>query len=322
MKSLTVASAILGICSWVAAQEAGRTDPRRQDPMNPDRTKQMGQDANRAGDSAKSQMSVILKGSDLIGKNVVNPEGKNLGEIKNLAIDAEQGRIAYAILSFGGFLGIGDKLFAIPWGALRVGPGGENFVLNVTKEKLEKAPGFDSDKWPDLTNRQQGTDLHTYYGVSPYWENAAWKGVIQPGRDVADAGYGRDAAYAKHFNPQSVQTITGRIDSIDEKDAKDAGMGEAVCLMVKTTSDTTMKVHLGPNSYVRSQNLELRKGDQVEVTGSKVTIDGKECLIATELRKDGKSLRLRDPRGTPAWTSGRDASDPTGRGRETDPTKR
>jgi sporulation protein YlmC with PRC-barrel domain len=313
IKSLTVTSAILGICSWAAAQE-GRTDPR-QDPRNPDRARQMGQDqGGRAGDARKSQVSVILKASDLIGKNVVNPEGKDLGEIKNLAIDAEQGRIAYAILSFGGFLGIGDKLFAIPWGALRVGPGGDNFVLNVNKEKLEKAPGFDSDKWPDLTNREQGTELHTYYGVTPYWDTAAWKGVIQPGRGTADSGYARDDGMASQFNAQTVQTVSGRIESVEDKSDKDtAGKGEGVCLTLKTTGNETVKVHLGPQAWLQSQNLELRANDQIEVTGSKVTMDGKTGIIATEVRKDGKTLKVRDATGKPTWTTGRD-TDPAGAG--------
>lgn len=323
-KTLTMATAILGFCSWVTAQEAGRNDPTRQDPMNPDRKKQMGQDQGaRAGDRSKSPVSAILKADDLIGKNVVNPEGKTLGEIKNLAIDAEQGTIAYAILSFGGFLGIGDKLFAIPWQALRVGPGNDNFVLNVTKEKLEKAPGFDSDKWPDLSNRTHGTELHAYYGVSPYWDRAAWKGVVQPGRDVADAAYGKTAG--DHFNAQSVQTISGRVESVEEKDKE--GKGEVVVLMVKTTGNETLKVKLGPKSHVEAQNLEFKENDQVEVTGSKVMIDGKQCIIATEVRKDGRTLRLRDASGKPTWTTGREGelrrdTDPARGGRENDPTRR
>jgi len=311
LKSLTMASAILGICSWVSAQAGGRNDPTRQDPMNPDRTRQMGQDQGARGAQKTGQMSAIVKASDLIGKNVVNPEGKELGEIKNLAIDAEQGRIAYAILSFGGFLGIGDKLFAIPWGALRIGPGGDNFVLNINKEKLEKAPGFDSDKWPDLTNRQHGAELHTYYGVTPYWDNAPWKGVVQPGRDTADAGYA-EGTMGKEFNPQSMQTISGRIESVEEKDAP--GKGDMVVLMVKTTGNETVKVKLGPQTWLKSQNIELRANDQVEVTGSKVTVDGKQCLIATEVRKDGKTLKFRDAYGKPTWTPAGEGAGP-GRGR-------
>jgi len=298
--SLTIAASIFGICSWAHAQEPRNAEPGRQDTV--------GQDPMRK--TTTSQVSVIHKASDLIGKNVVNPEGKTLGEIKNLAIDAEQGRIAYAILSFGGFLGIGNKLFAIPWGALRIGPGGDNFVLNVDKAKLEKAPGFDNDKWPDLTNRQIGGELHTYYGITPYWQDANWKGVIQPGRDDvgADAaarradGIGRDG---KQFNLQSVETVTGKVENV-ERNASSEGMPQPMEFTLKTPANETFKVCTGPATWLQAQNFELRANDQVEVKGSKVMTDGKHCIIASEIKKDGRTLKLRDERGNPAWTTDRD----------------
>jgi len=294
--SLTIAASIFGICSWAHAQEPRNAEPGRQDTV--------GQDPMRK--TTTSQVSVIHKASDLIGKNVVNPEGKTLGEIKNLAIDGEQGRIAYAILSFGGFLGIGNKLFAIPWGALRIGPGGDNFVLNVDKAKLEKAPGFDNDKWPDLTNRQVAGELHTYYGITPYWEDANWKGVIQPGRGdryAADAAGRHDG---KHFNPQSVETVTGKVENVDRNTPLE-GMPQAMEFTLKTPANETFKVYVGPASWLQGQNFDIRASDQVEVKGSKVMTEGKQCIIASEIKKDGRTLKLRDERGNPAWpTTDRD----------------
>jgi sporulation protein YlmC with PRC-barrel domain len=280
--SLAFAASILGICSWAYPQEPRTTDPARQDPM-------------RQGDkdATKSQVSSILKASDLIGKKVVNPEGKTLGDIKNLAIDAESGRVAYGILSFGGFLGIGDKLFAIPWGALRVGPGGDNFILNVAKEKLEKAPGFDSDMWPDLTNRKTASELHTYYGIPPYWEDAHFKGVVQPGRDVADAAY-KDT---KGFNPQTVETVNGRVQNVN-RDAP-----EGAFFNLEVSGSEICKVVLGPATHLQAQNFELRGGDEVTVKGSKVTMAGQKVILATEVKKGDKTLRLRDEKGTPLWTT-------------------
>jgi hypothetical protein len=101
---------------------------------------------------------------------VRNAAGENLGEIKELIIDVEAGRIAYAVLSFGGFLGLGDKFFAIPWNALTFSQPEQIFILNVAREKLEHAPGFDKDNWPDMAERQWGSVLHSYYGYRPYWE--------------------------------------------------------------------------------------------------------------------------------------------------------
>ena len=112
----------------------------------------------------------VLSASTLIGDKVKNLEGENLGEIKELMIDPETGHVGYAVLSFGGFLGMGDKLFAIPFRKLQLRPDEHCFILNVPKEKLENAPGFDKDNWPKTADRTWGNEIHTYYGVTPYWE--------------------------------------------------------------------------------------------------------------------------------------------------------
>jgi len=111
----------------------------------------------------------VLSASTIMGDDVVNAEGENLGEIKELMIDLDAGQIAYAVLSFGGFLGLGEKLFAIPWAALSLDSEREVFVLNVDREVLEEAPGFDKDDWPQTWDREYMVEIYEYYGYDPYW---------------------------------------------------------------------------------------------------------------------------------------------------------
>ena len=111
----------------------------------------------------------VLSASTMMGDSVVNDKGEDLGRIEELMLDLQNGRIAYAVLSFGGFLGMGDKLFAIPWEALKLDADNHRFILNVAREKLEKAEGFDKNNWPDFANRDWGTRIHSYYGYKPYW---------------------------------------------------------------------------------------------------------------------------------------------------------
>ena len=113
----------------------------------------------------------VLSSDTLTGDTVKNISGENLGEIKDLMIDLDTGRVAYAVLSFGGFMGLGDKLFAIPWQALTVDTNDHSFRLDIPKEKLENAPGFDQDNWPDFANREWGNKVYSYYGYKPYWHN-------------------------------------------------------------------------------------------------------------------------------------------------------
>lgn len=111
-----------------------------------------------------------LKASDMIGTKVVNPQGDSLGDIKEVVIDPSTGRVAYAVVSFGGFLSVGEKLFAIPFKALKYNWTKNEYVLDVPKERLEAAPGFNSDHWPSMSDEKWNRDVHKYYELSPYWE--------------------------------------------------------------------------------------------------------------------------------------------------------
>jgi len=113
----------------------------------------------------------VLAASTLAGDQVQNSAGENLGKIDEIMIDIPTGKVAYAVLSFGGFLGMGNKLFAIPWSALRLDEDEKNFVLDIDKQKLENAPGFDKDNWPDMADTSWGTRIFGYYGAAPYWES-------------------------------------------------------------------------------------------------------------------------------------------------------
>ena len=111
-----------------------------------------------------------VKASSIIGTNVVNPNGDNLGDIKEIVIDPRTGRVAYSVVSFGGFLGMGEKLFAIPFSSFKYNATSNDYVLDVSKERLKEAPGFDADHWPSMADEKWNHDVYKYYDRSPYWE--------------------------------------------------------------------------------------------------------------------------------------------------------
>jgi hypothetical protein len=111
------------------------------------------------------------KGSQIIGAKVEDPSGKDIGKIEDLMVDSS-GRVQFAVLSFGGFLGVGDKWYAIPWKALHVerdadSANVERVVLDASKETLEKAPAFARDRWPDAK------DTHWTRDARNYWSDAS-----------------------------------------------------------------------------------------------------------------------------------------------------
>ena len=108
-----------------------------------------------------------LMGADtLLGNDVYNADGEDLGDIKEIMIDMRSGEVAYAVLSFGGLLGLGDKLFAVPWEALELDTENKRFTLDIAKETLKQAPGFDKDHWPSMADEVWASGVHRFYGTT------------------------------------------------------------------------------------------------------------------------------------------------------------
>jgi sporulation protein YlmC with PRC-barrel domain len=116
----------------------------------------------------------VMAAATLDGNKVLSSDGKDIGKIKDIMLDVGSGRIAYAVLSSGGFLGIGDKLLAIPWCALALDTQHKCFVLAMRAERAKNAPGFDRDHWPSMADRMWATSVHQYYGREPYWRRDAF----------------------------------------------------------------------------------------------------------------------------------------------------
>jgi sporulation protein YlmC with PRC-barrel domain len=111
-----------------------------------------------------------LSANSLIGDSVMNPQGDDLGKLKEIMLDVEEGRIAYGVLESGGFLGLGAKLFAIPFEAFRIDAERNVLVLDVDAETIQNAEGFDPDAWPDTTDPAFISRTHDHFGYRPYWE--------------------------------------------------------------------------------------------------------------------------------------------------------
>ncbi|MEX2142662.1 MAG: PRC-barrel domain-containing protein [Pirellulales bacterium] len=123
----------------------------------------------QAQEGAKKKGNVtvetVYRASTIKGMGVYNLEGEKVGTLDELVIDIEKGQVVYAALSVGGFLGVGDKLFAIPWRefTLEVGEDGKFFRVDVTKEKLKKAEGFDKDAWPNVADPKWRQEIESQY---------------------------------------------------------------------------------------------------------------------------------------------------------------
>ena len=107
----------------------------------------------------------VLNASSLASNDVYDPKGEKLGSVKEIMLDTRAGKISYVVLSFGGFLSIGEKLFAVPWGALTVDTENKRLVMDTNEERLKEAPGFDADNWPNMADPTWEKTVHAYYGT-------------------------------------------------------------------------------------------------------------------------------------------------------------
>lgn len=110
---------------------------------------------------------VILSSSTLTGDQVVDREGQKLGTLKDMMLDVSEGKVAYAVLARGGFGGMGEKLFAVPWRMLEVDGENKRLLLDVAPEVLDDSPGFDPDNWPSFTDEAWQSEVDRHFGLVP-----------------------------------------------------------------------------------------------------------------------------------------------------------
>ena len=108
-----------------------------------------------------------ISSEDVQGTDVYDPRGNNIGKIDHLIIDKVTGRVAYAVMSFGGFMGLGHSHYPVPWSSLSYDPLVGGFRTSITEQQLRDAPEFSDDSWQD---RDWETRTHQHYGTPAYWE--------------------------------------------------------------------------------------------------------------------------------------------------------
>ena len=115
--------------------------------------------------------------------------------------------------------------------------------------------------------------------------------------------WGPETQYGRLYNPQTMETIGGEVASVDTI-TPIKGMSSGVHLMLKTDKET-VSVHLGPAWYIQRLDMKIAPGDKVEITGSRITFQGKPTIIAREVKKGTEILKLRDENGFPIWSGWR-----------------
>jgi len=189
--------------------------------------------------AAPNMADNLYRGSKLIGADVENAQGENLGDIKDVVLNS-RGHIEYAVLAFGGFMGMGEKYFAIPWAALKPTAGQkpadrDHYVLNMDKERLKNAPGFDKNNWPNMADRSWAEQIYAFYGVP----SRDQREVLLPGPTAGIAGM------------PSATMVTATIQQVDPN---------SKLIRMRTANEEVVEMQAPPGLLG-----QLQDGDRVEV---------------------------------------------------------
>jgi sporulation protein YlmC with PRC-barrel domain len=140
-------------------------------PINPQGVSQSGADIVGSG-VGEGPGPEIMAAATLDGDKVISSDGEHVGKISDIMLDVRNGRIAYAVLSEGGFLGMGSNLHAIPWSALTLDTDEKCFVVDIPAQRLKDDPGFDKDHWPTMADARWAESTYSFYNRRPYWSES------------------------------------------------------------------------------------------------------------------------------------------------------
>src|SRR5688500_14014617 len=162
-RKLIASTTAFALGATLAFAQTDQSSPAAQGGQGAQSKQQQGTEASQqelkvSSQQLQQQVTDINRASKLIGMQVRNTKNENLGKISDLVIDQKSGKVAYAALSVGGVLGVGDKLVAVPFEAFTPNPGQDGLVLNIEKQRLQQATGFSQNSWPDLDAASKGKD--------------------------------------------------------------------------------------------------------------------------------------------------------------------
>ncbi len=267
------------------------------------------------------------------GSDVKGADGKKMGDVHDLVIAMDGGRIAYTVVSHGGLAGLGLRYTAVPENAITLEPALHVARVDASKATLQ-ANSFTSDHWPDLASPSYSRNLAQTFHVAP---NEVVLGYVPPAGAVTAPSAPSTAPETSAtpaepsvtliepapneltgtFDPATVTTIDGTVLNVGKFKAT-ATSPDMLWLRVRTTDGRIVLVNLGPRSYVSTQDFYIVRGDQIHLTGSEVAAGatGKRVFLPTQVTYNNHALRLRSETGTPLWegqTTAAEAAQPPSR---------
>jgi sporulation protein YlmC with PRC-barrel domain len=236
--------------------------------------------------------------TEIVGMTVKNYDNEDMGDIDDVVLDLREGRPVYAVIGFGGFLGLGEKMAAVPWPAVDILPRLATARIDAGKDVLT-AIAYEQGSPPDLANMNTAGRIYERFKTEPYWQTFGYV-EASPAKGMSSDAWKAGSKYNSHFDAKAIVTKKGTITSVGTfMPAADAAPG--IRLQIRTDDGKTTTVNLGPRDYAARKGFMFHYGDEVQVTGSLTKIDGRSVIMATDIQKGDKTLEVRDKSGEPKW---------------------
>lgn len=221
--------------------------------------------------------------------------GESNGKIQDISIDPN-GRLLYAIIDVSDVEGVGIEHAAVPMRALRISPQQEFCTLSATPQQLAQAEYREDDRH-QLADRSFGQRIDSIFGQEPYWQVYGYR---EGGAAMDEWSAG--SAYNRGFDAKNVKSYRGEVIGTSSFRPGESAR-EGMVLKIRTEDGQTRQVHVGPQDYLQSQNVQFNRGTQVTVMGAETQVQGEPVILATSIQSDGRTIELRDRQGTPRWES-------------------
>jgi len=230
--------------------------------------------------------------SALTGLSVRNQQKDSLGDIECLLIEQEHGKAKFALVSYGGVLGVGEKFSPVPWEAIEIQHGRHMAMLNADRGKLDSL-SFTMKEYPNFSDQQYREKIFQAYNILPGH-------VAAEPKELSFDEWKADSDYNKKFDASKVTTIEGTVQNVGSFHLGE-NSAPGLRIRLQTDKEDVLLVHAGPCGFAKSKSFTLASGDKISVTGSQIEYDGRTILMATQIKRGNDTLTLRDSSGKVLW---------------------
>lgn len=304
--------------SFKAEVEIPAKDMRSSSIFGRNKTKDQPGVSGSTGKPAIKTTQTFEKVSGLMGYNVNDASGARLANIESIVLDAREGKPIYCLLSYGGFLGVGQNTSVVPFKVMQINSDEKIAMLDADKRTLD-ATQIKSAELQLLMDDRYAQRVHSVYDTEPYWTQFGYVGeedmrkLALSRQRSADNMYGptrgtsgsngiealKPSNGQVKFNPSKSQTIHGTISSVGTITVQNE---TGIRLRVESDDQQAYVIYAGPREFAQEQGMRFRPGDDVKVTCSMQMIEGEQVCVAQEIETKDSTLMLFDEQGKPQFT--------------------